>query len=84
VPKGSKAKPGPVTAALAPLLNDAFLEMLISQKRFGQMVGIPQSTISLYLRGERALDLDTFVHICRALGIDPIEAFATALRQSSD
>lgn len=69
-----------MTLALAPLLNDAFLELLISQKRFGEMLGgVPQSTISLYLRGEHVLDMELFVSMCRVLKIDPQEVFRAAL-----
>ena len=83
MPKGSKSKPGPVSRALASLLNDAFLELLVTQSQFGQMLGgVPQSTVSLYLRGERALDMDLFVAMCKVLGIDPLEVLDTALRST--
>jgi predicted transcriptional regulator len=66
--------------AVAVILNDAFLEMLISQKRFGELLGgIPQQTVSQYLRGERALDVDLFVNMCRATLIDPVEVLSAAL-----
>ena len=78
--KGTRSDPGPVTKALAPLLNDAFLELLITQTQFGVLIGgIPQSTVSLYLRGERQIDVDLFVTMCRVLGIDPVEVFSAAL-----
>ncbi|TDW30982.1 helix-turn-helix domain-containing protein [Cryobacterium psychrophilum] len=83
MPKGTAPKPGPVSLALAPLLNDAFLELLVTQKRFGEMLGgVPQSTVSLYLRGERAIDVDLFVTMCRVLSIDPVEVFAVAVRST--
>lgn len=69
--------------ALAPILNDAFLELLVSQERFGEMLGgVPQSTVSLYLRGESVLDVELFVRMCLVLGIDPQEVFGAALRES--
>ena len=73
-------QPGPMSLAVAAIINDAFLELFISQKRFGEMLGgIPQQTISLYLRGERALDVDLFVSMCRTTLIDPMEVLSTAL-----
>lgn len=68
---------------LASLLRDAFLELLISQRQFGEMLnGMPQSTVSTYLRGERAVDVDTLVKMCQVLGIDPVEIFAAAVRSA--
>jgi hypothetical protein len=70
-----------MSLAVAPVLNDAYLEMFISQKRLGELLGgIPQQTVSLYLRGERALDMDLFVTMCDVLSLDPIVVFTAALR----
>jgi len=78
--KGSRTKPGPVSLALAPILKDAFLELLITQEKFGELLGdIPQSTVSVYLLGERALDMDLFVKMCRVLTVDPVEVLSAAL-----
>ncbi|WP_283499658.1 helix-turn-helix transcriptional regulator [Cryobacterium sp. PH31-O1] len=65
---------------MAAIVNDAFLEMFITQKRLGELLGgIPQQTISQYLRGDRALDMDLFVSLCRVLRLDPLEVITAAL-----
>jgi plasmid maintenance system antidote protein VapI len=72
--------PGPLTLAISELINDAFLELLISQAEFGELLGgMPQSTVSVYLRGERALDMELYVRMCRVVAIDPEAIFSYAL-----
>ena len=74
-------QPGPMSLAVAVILNNAFLEMVITQKRLGELLGgIPQQTISQYLRGDRALDMDLFVTMCEVLSLNPFDVFAKALR----
>lgn len=79
VARGRNVTPGPLSQVIATILNDAFLELLTSQESFGERVGIPQSTLSAYLRGEKVLNLETFVMLCMALGLDPVNVLATAL-----
>ena len=80
--KGSMTAPGPLTAAIAEILRDAFLELFISQARFGELLGgMPQSTVSIYLRGEHVMDMELFLKTCRVLNLDPLDVFSTALRR---
>jgi len=80
VSKGSRPAPGPVSRALAEILRDAWLELLITQTKFGELLGgVPQSTISQYLNGGMTVDPDTLVKMCRVLSIDPVAAFAIAV-----
>jgi transcriptional regulator with XRE-family HTH domain len=69
VPSGGTTKPGPLTVAVAAILNRAFLQAGISQKKLGAAVGISQSQMSKHLRGERVLDVDQLDAICFALGL---------------
>lgn len=74
-----KILPGELTRAVATILNDGFLELLTSQDEFALTLGIPQSTLSEYLRGVKVLDMETFVLFCEAVDLDPQEVFAVAL-----
>ncbi|MGY4859490.1 helix-turn-helix domain-containing protein [Cryobacterium sp. AP23] len=69
MPSGGTTKPGPLTVAVAAILNRAFLQAGVSQKKLGEAVGISQSQMSKHLRGERVLDVDQLDAICLALGL---------------
>lgn len=79
VARGRNVTPGPLTHVIAAILNDAFLELLITQRAFAERLGIPQSTLSAYLRGDKVLGLETFVVLCLAVDLDPLNVLATAL-----
>lgn len=79
VARGRNPEPGPLTAVIAAILRDAFLELLISQDVFAERIGMPQSTLSAYLLGQKVLDLQTFVRLSYEFGLDPLNVLATAL-----
>ena len=66
-------------SSLFPEFYDAALQQLISARRkaritqmtVAQSLGRPQSFVSKYESGERALDFAEFVMIARILGVDP-------------
>lgn len=76
--RGRNTEPGPLTAAIAAILYDAFLESLLTQTQLGVRVGIPQSMISEYLRGLRVLDIELLDRLCRALGLELGNVIAVA------
>lgn len=53
----------------------------VTQVQLAERLGKPQQFVSKYERGDRRVDLVEFVAVCRALRIDPKEAFATVLRR---
>jgi transcriptional regulator with XRE-family HTH domain len=53
----------------------------VTQVELAERLGKPQQFISKYELGDRRVDIIEFVAICRALEIDPKEAFAAVLRR---
>ena len=53
----------------------------VTQIELAERLGKPQQFVSKYERGDRRVDLIEFVAVCRALRIDPKEAFALVLRR---
>lgn len=47
------------------------LEKGITQLQLANMLGKPQSYVSKYESGERRIDVQEFIHICRALNEVP-------------
>lgn len=70
MPSGGTTQPGPLTIAVAAILNRAFKQTSVSQKQLGAVVGISQSQMSKLLRGERVLNVDQLEDLCFALGLD--------------
>ncbi len=53
------------------ILLTEFLEPLgISQYRLAQATGLPQTRISLIVRGKRAITTETALRLSKALGVD--------------
>jgi transcriptional regulator with XRE-family HTH domain len=42
-----------------------------SQAKFAEMIGVPQTTLGRYERGESQPDVEFASHVCLALGINP-------------
>jgi transcriptional regulator with XRE-family HTH domain len=53
----------------------------VTQVELAERLGKPQQFVSKYERGDRRADLIEFVAVCRALKVDPKEAFALVLRR---
>ncbi len=68
---------------------DAFRDILVAvrkdagvtQVELAERIGKPQQFVSKYEKGDRRVDLVEFIAICRALRIDPKDAFSTVLRK---
>ncbi len=80
MPSGGTSEPGPLTIAVAAILNRAFQQTGVSQRHLGAAVGISQSQMSKYLRGERVLDVDQLDALCFALHLD----ITTVVRDAAD
>lgn len=83
MPAGRNAQPGPITFAVAAILHAAFLELLTTQTKFGAQLGIPQTTVSDYLRGVKVVDLETLVRLCDALYLDPVKVLEAAVNATA-
>lgn len=53
----------------------------VTQVELAERLGKPQQFISKIENGDRRVDLVEFVAVCRALRIDPRDAFAAVLRR---
>lgn len=51
----------------------------VTQAELGTRLGNTQTFVSKFERGERRLDITEFVDICKALGVEPLVAFARYL-----
>lgn len=68
---------------------DSFRELLVTlrkekgvtQVELSKKLGKPQPFISYIESGERRVDVIEFYAIARALGVDPVEAFARLVRK---
>lgn len=78
MPRASKAKGGPLTRAVAPIISSSFLATGLSQREFGNRVGISQSQLSRYLRGELSPTIDDLDAICNGLGLSIVEVLDAA------
>lgn len=76
---GRNAQPGPFTVAIAAILYSGFLELLVTQDAFARSLDIPASTMSEYLHGIRVIDLETFVRLSKAVGLEPPQVIEIAL-----
>ena len=73
-------------SSLFPEFYDAALQQLISARRKARMtqmavaqaLGRPQSFVSKYESGERALDFAEFIIIARIVGVDPYKILRAA------
>ncbi|MCC3276407.1 helix-turn-helix domain-containing protein [Arthrobacter sp. zg-Y20] len=59
----------PVLDAVPAVLRAQIAYRNASQSSLSRETGIPQSTISRILSGQRVVDLEQLVQICRALGV---------------
>lgn len=75
---GANSRPGPLTEQISLIIYNAFLELLTTQKKLGTKLGIPQSRMSEYLRGVKALDIETFDILCEAVDRDPVRVLEVA------
>ena len=81
--------PRPMPRSVFTDAYDAFRDTLVAvrkdagvtQVELAARLGKPQQFVSKYERGDRRVDLVEFVAVCRALRVDPKEAFALVLRR---
>ncbi len=68
-------------AALRETLVKVRRKVGVTQVELAKRLGRPQQFVSKYELGDRRIDIVEFVAICRALRVDPKEAFALVLRR---
>ena len=61
-------------------LQEALRQRTVTQKELAAALGITQSTVAHYLRGDVLPALDTFANLCAALDADP--AYILCLRDN--
>ena len=71
---------GALSREVAKLLEAAADELAVSDTTLAGLVGISQSQMSIYLRGERSLTLDILDRICSALGLSIVAVVEEANR----
>ena len=62
------------------LLIEARLGSDLTQEDVAERLNKPQSFISKYERGERRLDVIEFLHVARALELNPVDVVADLVR----
>ena len=63
------------------ILRDIRLNASITQRELAEKLCKPQSFISKYESGERRVDVEEFVDICRALEVDPSDVIKALKRR---
>ena len=82
VSSGRVTEPGPLTVAVAAILKRSFHQTDVTQETLGAAVGVSQSQMSKYLRGERVLDIDQLDAFCFALGLNIVDVVREAVRSA--
>ena len=54
-------------------LKQAIKQSGLTQKVIGEKIGVKQSCIAHYIKGDRVPTLDTFANLCIILDVDPSE-----------
>ncbi|POH63602.1 MULTISPECIES: helix-turn-helix domain-containing protein [Cryobacterium] len=79
----SRNAAGPLTRAIADLLNDRFDLVGGTQKALGERAGISQSQLSKYLRGERSMNIEELESLCVALGLVLVDVVREGVRKAA-
>lgn len=72
MPTGTKSKPSALTIAIAARLRSemAAKTPVVYQRHLEDLTGIPQSTISRFLKPEKTMSIEQLDALCVALGLD--------------
>jgi transcriptional regulator with XRE-family HTH domain len=76
-----KAQHAPAYRLLPRFLRDLRAETGLTQRELGTRMRKPQSWIYNCETGNRRVDVTEFIAWCKGCGADPLEAFASVLRQ---
>lgn len=78
MPNGTRSNPGPLSRAVAAILEAERQAQGLSQTELGAAVGLSQSQMSKLLRAERAFLVDHLDAVCTTLGLDIVDVVRTA------
>ena len=67
---------------MAAILKRAFHQTDVTQEALGAAVGVSQSQVSKFLRGERVLNVDQLDTFCFALGLNIVHVVREAARSA--
>lgn len=80
MPTGTRGLPGPLSVEIASLLRQHMAAQKINQPTLSRSTGIPQSTLSRLLNGQRQLYIDQLEVVCVAMELDVGEVVSRADR----
>jgi len=69
--------------AVVEVVRRARVDEGLTQRELAERIGRDQSHISIIENSQRRLDVVEFIRIAKALGRDPVELFAEALRAAN-
>lgn len=75
-----RARPGPLSQALAGIIDDERKKQGLSQADLGERAGVSQQLMSDYLGGRKAPTPDQVFDMCDALGLEFLAVIAKAER----
>lgn len=78
VPSSPRRPPGPLGKAFADALRAELGNQGLTQSQLAQMVGLSQSQVSVYLRGDKGITIDEADDMARALGMRLCEVIEEA------
>ena len=71
----------PIYIVFRTLLSEKRVELGLTQVEVADRLKLPQSYVSKYENGERRLDFAEFLHVTKALGVDPVEFIKELLQR---
>lgn len=78
VPGGANTPPGPLSAAVAALILDAFNRASLSQRQMAAIIGVSKSQMNRLLNGLVVLNIEQLDAICHELGLSAVEVVDAA------
>ncbi|MGN6200493.1 helix-turn-helix domain-containing protein [Humibacter sp.] len=79
MPGDRRLPPSKLSINVGALLDNARTEQFLLQRDLAEHIGVSQSQMSKFLRGERALNLDQLDALCRKLGLSIVGIVSDAL-----
>lgn len=68
--KGTNTAPGPITAAIADIINERMGRLRTNKSRVAAATGIPRTTLGYIIDGTHVYDIEQLDKVCMALGVE--------------
>lgn len=70
MPKGTNTAPGPLTEAIADIINARMGELRTNKSRVAAATGIPRTSLGHIIAGTAVYDVEQLDKVCQALGLE--------------